>query len=305
VTGLAAPLRVAVLANPSAGRHHPGELDRLAAALEAGGAVVTRIVGHRPGDLAHAASDLDVDVVAVAGGDGTLNSVVGALAARPAPRPHLAVVAQGTANVMVAEYGLPTAVEAIAAAILAGRTRPLHLGLTRREGAADRPFFLATSAGFDAEVVHRVERRVKRRFKKLAFMVTAFGLGLRRRPPLAVDLITPEGEEKRLVVALAIVAKSSRYGGPFLLTEGTAMDRPGLRLIALRRVGVGHLLAAALRIGLGRLEGSSNVLSIPARRLKIASTGARAIAVQVDGDPHGTTPIEVEAIDVALDLVVG
>lgn len=300
----AAPLRVAILANPAAGRHHPGDLDRLATALEGGGAVVTRLVGRRPGDLARAARDLDVDVVAVAGGDGTLNSVVGSLAARADPRPHLAVVAQGTANVMVAEFGLPTAVEAIAAAILAGRTRPLHLGRARRDGEPDRPFFLATSAGFDAEVVHRVERRVKRRFKKLAFMVTALNLGLRRRPPLVVDVVTPEGEARRLVVALAIVAKSSRYGGPFVLTRGTAMDRPGLRLIALRRVGVWRLLAAAVRIGLGRLEASANVVSVAADRVRIASAGVRATPVQVDGDPHGLTPIEIEAMDPILEVVV-
>lgn len=303
-----APLRVAILANPSAGRHHPGDLDRLAAALEGGGARVTRIVGHRPGDLARAACDLDVDVVAVAGGDGTLNSVVGSLAARPEPRPRLAVVAQGTANVMVAEYGLPTAVEAIAAAILAGRTRPLHLGLARREGEPDRPFFLATSAGLDAEVVHRVERRERRRFKKLAFVATALTLGLRRRPPLVVDVVSPEGETTRLVVALAIVAKSSRYGGPFLLTRGTAMDRPGLRLVALKRVGLRALVAAAFRLGLGRLEGSGNVASLAAAEVRVGAlptVGAPSeIAVQVDGDPHGTTPIEVVALATALEVVV-
>lgn len=297
--------RVALLANPAAGRHHPGDLERLAEHLAVRGCVVERIVGHHPGDLARAAATLDVDVVAVAGGDGTLNSVVGALVSRPAPRPRLAVVPQGTANVMVAEYGLPTRVEAIAEAIRAGRTRPLHLGRTLREGAPARPFFLATSAGFDAEVVHHVERRVKRRFKKLAFAVTAFRRGVRRRPPVAATVVGPDGTETRLSLGLAVVAKSSRYGGPFHLTAGTAMDRPGLRLVGLRQVNVAALLAAAVRLALGRLEASANAVSLAAVRVVLASTGKSEIAVQVDGDPHGVTPVVVEAMTEALEVVVG
>lgn len=297
--------RVALLANPSAGRHHPGDLDRLAGHLAARGCVVERIVGHRPGDLARAAATLDVDVVAVAGGDGTLNAVVGALVSRLEPRPHLAVVPQGTANVMVAEYGLPTRIEAIAEAIRAGRTRPLHLGRTLREGAPSRPFFLATSAGFDAEVVHHVERRVKRRFKKLAFAVTALRLGVHRRPPVAVTVVGPDGTETALSLALAVVAKSSRYGGPFHLTDGTAMDRPGLRLVGLKRVNVATLLAAAARLALGRLEASPNAVSLPAVRVTLASAERNEIAVQVDGDPHGATPVVVEAMTEALEVVVG
>jgi diacylglycerol kinase family enzyme len=298
-----AALRVALLANPAAGCHHPADLDRLADRLAGLGCVVSRVVGHRPGDLARAAATLDVDVVAVAGGDGTLNSVVGALVARPAPAPCLAVVPQGTANVMVAEYGLPTRIEAIAAAIVAGRTRPLHLGRTLREGASARPFFLATSAGFDAEVVHHVERRVKRRFKKLAFVVTALGRGVRRRPPVEATVTGPDGVETRLSLGLAVVAKASRYGGPFHLTGGTAMDRPGLRLVGLRHVNVATLLVAALRLALGRLEASANAVSLPAVRVRLASAG-RDIAVQVDGDPHGVTPVVVEAMTEALAVVV-
>ena len=298
------PPRVAILANPSAGRHRPGDLDRLADRLTALGCAVERVVGARPGDLARAAAALDVAVVAVAGGDGTLNSVVGALVARPAPRPRLAVVPQGTANVMVAEYGLPTRVEAIAAAIGAGRIRPLHLGVTTREGEAPRPFFLATSAGFDAEVVHHVERKVKRRFKKLAFVVTALHRGVRRRPPVEAVVTGPDGAVTRVALGLAVVAKSSRYGGPFRLTRETAMDRPGLRLVGLTRVNVARLLAAAVRIAFGRLEASPNAVSLPASRVVLASAGRREIAVQVDGDPHGETPVVVEAMTEALEVVV-
>ncbi|MCE1234841.1 MAG: diacylglycerol kinase family lipid kinase [Hyphomicrobiales bacterium] len=298
------PPRVAILANPSAGRHHPGDLDRLAARLADLGCVVETVVGHFPGDLARAAATLDVDVVAVAGGDGTLNSVVGALVGREGARPRLAVIPQGTANVMVAEYDLPTRVEPIAEAIRAVRTRPLHLGRASRDGEPPRPFFLATSAGFDAEVVHHVERKVKRRFKKLAFVVTALHRGLRRRPPVEAVVIGPDGTETRLRLGLAIVAKSSRYGGPFRLTKGTAMDRPGLRLVGLERVDVPALLGAAVRLGLGRLEGAPNVVSLPVARASLATLGRNEIAVQVDGDPHGMTPVVVEAMTEALEVVV-
>ena len=297
------PARLALLVNPAAGRHDGREIDRLAEALRRLGLAVEVVVGEAPGDLARAAARLDVDTIVVAGGDGTINSVVGALVARPEPRPRLAVVAQGTANVLAHEYALPTDVDAIARALAAGRTRPLHLGLATDAMGCRRPFFLMASAGFDAAVVHAVERRVKKRFKKLAFLVTAFERGHRDLPDVDVTLTTPSGDTARVSAAVAIVAKASHYGGPFVLTRATAMDRPGLRLVALQNGSALALIAAAVRLAFGRLEGSADVVARDALRVRLGSH-AEEIPVQLDGEPWGTTPIEVETSDIQLELVV-
>lgn len=296
--------RLALMVNPAAGRHDPAMLVRLAAALGAKGFVVETVVGERVGDLGRRAAGLDSEIIAVSGGDGTINEVVGALAGGSGPLPRLAVIPNGTANVLAHEYALPRGEEAIVAAITGGKTRPLHLADVHVEGEAERPFFLMTSVGFDAEVVHAVEARTKRRFKKLAFLVTALRLGLRRRTRLAVEIETPSGERRVLDCAMVVVAKASHYGGPFVLTRATAMDRPGLRLVALADDRPKALLDAAWRIALGRLEGSPNVTALDVARVVIDTVGPTSVHVQIDGEPCGHTPVEVATSDRVLELIV-
>lgn len=298
------PRRVALLINPAAGRHDPAKLDRLAAHLRRRGLETEVVVSRAPGDLARRLDEIEADVMAVSGGDGTVNEVVGALAARRGAVPLLAVVPDGTANVLAHEYRLPTGVEAIAEAIRAGRTRPLHLGLARAEGEPQRPFFLMTSIGFDAEVVHAVERAGRRRFKKLIFAFEALRCGLRRRPRLAVDYETPAGERRTIDCALAVVTKARHYGGPFVLVDGVASERPGLRLVALADDRPAALAAAAWRVALGRLEGASGVVVADVVAARLASVDGRPVAVQIDGEPHGFGPVEIAAAARALELIV-
>jgi diacylglycerol kinase family enzyme len=297
--------RIALLVNPAAGRHDPWALARLAGFLARDGAEVETLTSTGPGDLAARVAGLDVDLVAVAGGDGTVNEVVGALARRPEPRPRLVVVPQGTANVLAHEHRLPHSARAIAAAVRAGRTRPLHLGIAGDADGGERPFFLMASAGIDAEVVAAVERRRFRPWKKLAFVVAALRLGFARRPAFTVEVSVPgEPEPRRFDCALAIVAKAAHYGGPFVLTRAMASDRPGLRFVGLVDGRPRALAAAVLALARGRLEISGNAVSLPADRVRLSAAGGARSAVQIDGEPAGTTPLDVRPAGIALDLVV-
>jgi diacylglycerol kinase family enzyme len=101
-----------------------------------------------------------VDVVVALGGDGTVNEVVNGLltdGARPG-LPLLAVVPGGSTNVFARMLGLPEDPIEATGEVLDGlrsrRTRPVGLGR-----AGDRWFTFNAGFGFDAEVVHRMERR--------------------------------------------------------------------------------------------------------------------------------------------------
>ncbi|TBW34962.1 diacylglycerol kinase family lipid kinase [Siculibacillus lacustris] len=303
MTEAAAPARrIALLVNPAAGRHDPWALARLAGMLARDGASVETLTSRAPGDLAARVADLDVDTVAVAGGDGTVNEVVGGLAARrDRPLPRLVVVPQGTADVLAHEYGLPRSAQAIAAAVAAGRTRPLHLGTVAGGDGAARPFFLMASAGFDAEVVAAVEARHFKPLKKLAFVLSALRLAIHRRAPFEVTLWAPGATEPRHVTcATAIVTKARHYGGPFVLTRETGCDRAGLHFVGLIDDRPAALAAAVLKIARGALEGAANVVSGPVARVRIDGAGA----VQIDGEPAGHTPIDVAVEEMVLDLVI-
>lgn len=295
--------RLALLINPAAGRHDDRRLARLADRLGAHGFAVETVVSRAPGDLAARLPSIEADIVAVSGGDGTINEVVGALCARTRP-PRMAVVASGTANVLAHEYRLPKSIEAICAAIAAGRTRPLHLGWAATDGEAARPFFLMTSVGVDAAIVHAVEARAGKRFKKLAFAVEAVKAAGRDGPTVTAEIETADGRHLTIGCAVAIVSNARHYGGPFVLTRETGCDRPGLRLVALRQGGGAAMFRAAMRLASGKLEISANVVALDVRRIRLTSADTRPAHAQIDGEPHGHAPIEVSASDRVLELIV-
>ncbi|WP_333822102.1 diacylglycerol/lipid kinase family protein [Pinisolibacter sp.] len=296
--------RVALLINPAAGRHDPARLDRLAEALVGRGLETEVVVSRSPGDLAQRLCEVEADVVAVSGGDGTINEVVGALVARSGRMPQLAVVPDGTANVLAHEYRLPRHIEAIAEAISRGRTRPLHLGTAQLDGEGPRPFFLMTSIGFDAEVVRAVEDRSPRRFKKVVFALEAVRRGFGRRSRLHVAAVTARGERLAFDCALAVVTKARHYGGPFVLVDGVAMDRPGLRLVALADDRPAALMRAAWGVATRRLERMAGVTVVDVVSATVTTADGGPVAVQIDGEPHGATPVEVNAAPHVLELIV-
>jgi diacylglycerol kinase family enzyme len=296
--------RIALMINPAAGRHDPTMLDGLAEGLRRRGLETEVVISRSPGDLAARLDDVEADVVAVSGGDGTINEVVGALAGRVGRTPPLAVIPNGTANVLAHEYRLPRRSDAIADAILTGRTRPLHLGLAQATGEPPRPFFLMTSVGFDAEVVHAVEGHGVRSFKKLVFAYEALRCGLRRRSRLAVVARTPTGTRHEIDCALAVVTKARHYGGPFVLVNGVAMDRPGLRLVTLADDRPAALARAAWAVARGRLEGAPSVTVLDVAAAEITSLDGRPVAAQIDGEPHGAAPVTVTVAPQVLELIV-
>lgn len=303
--GRDAARHIAILINPSAGRHDIEDVETLAATLRAAGATVDVVIGRRPGHLVEGVEETAADTIVAVGGDGTVNVVVEAMVARPTPRPRLAVLPQGTANVLAHEFTLPARPETLAAAILAGRTRTMHLGRATNGLGRSRPFFLMVSAGFDAAVVHAVEKSAKRRFKKLAFLQTALGHPSGELPEVLVTLTDVEEKTTRLTATTAVVSNARHYGGPFVLTRSTSIDRPGLRLVALKRYGFLGLVAAGLRLALGRLETAANAVALPVNTARLSSTSGRAeVPVQIDGEPWGSTPVVVKTAAEVIELVV-
>lgn len=296
--------RVALMVNPAAGRHRAARIARLAERLAQRGLEVETVVSAAPGDLARRLPEIRADVVAVAGGDGTIDEVVGALVTLTGPRPALAVIPAGTANVLAQEYRLPRRADAIVAAIAAGHIRPLHLGTAAFADGGVRPFFLMTSAGFDAEVVHEVEARSGRRFKKLAFVGAALGRAFTPRNDVMVEATTASGERISVRAALAVVTKARHYGGPFVITRRTSADVAGLRLVAIVEGHPVALARAALDLAAGRLDEAPGVLSQEVATVSLAAVNGTPVAVQIDGEACGHTPVEIRAEATVLDLIV-
>ncbi|GGB52249.1 hypothetical protein GCM10011316_25330 [Roseibium aquae] len=286
--------RILVLANPTAGGYRPKVLEAVRENLSRLDVDAEFRLTSHAGEIGEVCSDpdLDVDVLVIAGGDGSVNEAMTGLQDHPKP-PALCLVPFGTANVLAHELKLPADPGAISDTLSKGKTRPLHAGL-----ANGRPFVLMASAGFDAEVVHALPLALKRRFGKLAYVLSAIRIGFRRK---TTDLqVHTNGRSYNAKMVIATNGKY--YGGPFCLTREESVCRPGLHLILLKHDSPWSMLRFSLALVRGRLNKEPGALLMPITRATITSVSP--VALQIDGDPYGTTPVEIEAAPACLQIVV-
>ena len=151
-------MRLALIANPHASRFSGRQRDRVVAALAARHKLELLQTAH-PGqatDLARRAVVGGAEVVAVLGGDGTVNEVVNGLRGADAA---LGLLGGGRVNVVARGLGLPADPDRAAARLLellaAGAPpRRVTVGV-----AGDRCFVLNAGLGLGGAIVREVERR--------------------------------------------------------------------------------------------------------------------------------------------------
>ena len=284
--------RVLVIANRFSGRRRR-RLDATLKELEALGCELGVRETLSRGDartIAREAAGGGYDVVAAAGGDGTINEVANGLEGRDLP---LAIIPLGTANVVAAEIGLPTDPRHLARLIARGRSRPVHPG--RLDG---RRFMMMASVGLDAHAVAGVNQEWKRRTGKLAYVGAV--LAQLARYPYPIYEVSVDGATWR--AAWVIVANGRYYAGRFVCAPEARLERPGLHVCLLPSPGNWQALRYGAAFALGRLGRLPDYRVIAATSVSI--TGPAADPVQVDGDILATLPVEIGVATEPLNLIM-
>ncbi|WP_298891240.1 diacylglycerol kinase family protein [uncultured Serinicoccus sp.] len=229
---------------------------------------------------ARAAVEAGCSRVVVAGGDGTVREVVGAVGRSTT----VGVMPCGTANLAARTLGLPLANPARAARVaVRGEGRPVDLGLATLEPAhgpvRTLPFLVVVGIGQDAEVLAALDPATKVRLGWSAYVLP----GLRRlgRPGPELSVRLDDGDLERAGVWSLLAVNAARLPlGARLVPEARPDD--GLLHVLLvrprRRADWGRIAASGYRSArrhpvLRRLQG---------RRLQVELPGPAP--VQVDGD---------------------
>jgi diacylglycerol kinase (ATP) len=304
--------RAQVLANPKAGGGRNADAFQAAiGALAAGGWTVSLDWTSAPGaaePMARAAAAKGIDVVVAAGGDGTVNEVVNGLAHTGTA---LAVLPMGTGNVLAAQLGLvgvPTPLYrpdlvAAAQALANGRLALVDTGLARAWHGPARRFMLWAGVGFDAALALEMEttgRTLKRRFGPLAYGALGFRavLGAGGTPALVVT----ENQRVRDRLLMAVVANIGLYAGAVDLSPNARLDDGALNLELFLGERLRQAAAHLAAVLIGRGGRHPDRVSTPARRVRIVAQ--RPLAVHLDAEPFGTTPMRFDADPASLRLVV-
>lgn len=289
-----------MIINPISGQGRVRESkDRMVARLRELGpldVVETRRAGEA-NLAAHRAVEEGVRRIIVAGGDGSVNEVINAIAGADV---ELALVPRGTGNVLARELGIPVNdVDAACDVIAAGRSVPMDLA--RANG---RYFALMAGIGFDAAVVDRVDPDVKDLLGPAAYGLAGISELLRHRASRFA--ITMDGLRYETDASLVVVANVSSYALRIKIASHASYDDGFLDVCVFESAGSHKmtLLSQALRLILqGTHKGDPNIRCFRAANVIVESDPP--VRVQVDGDVVGQTPTTIQIAPSAVRVIAG
>jgi diacylglycerol kinase (ATP) len=286
--------RILVIHNPVSGRRNAARLDRVLGRMRETSAQITVRETGAPGEAETMAGEArGFDVVAVAGGDGTVNEAINGLAGLGHKAPPLAFIPLGTANILAHELGLPRSASGLAEIVLNGERRTAWPG-----SANGRRFLLMVSTGFDARVVAQVGSGLKRCLGAGAYVVSAFKEMWRSGGRCRVTVDGKDGET--LDAATVIITRARHYGGGFILAQGARLGEKKLYVVCMEGSGVWNTLRYGAALLRGQLHRLGDVRILTGISVTVegppgdpSESGEAGGAVQMDGDLAGTLPLEV------------
>ncbi len=301
--------RLLVIVNPTAGRRRRDLVTATLDLLRARGCELDLRETTAVGDArrwAGEADGRDVDLVVVAGGDGTVNEAVQGLAAlddsRAAASPPLALIPLGTANVLAAEIGLaqdpaqigPTVVEGAIVSIPVGRiTSPDGNG-----AGVPHYFVLMAGVGFDAHVVDRVDLGLKRAIGKGAYVWQSLKELCSSRFPTYRVWLDGAAHEASSV----IVTSGKYYAGRNIIAPDARLEEPAFHACLFQKACAWNSIRFALALAQNRRWRLPDVRVLPARAIRIE--GPPGDPIQGDGDIIARLPCEIALLPDALRIVV-
>lgn len=289
------PMRVLIIANPISGTGLTrGRIRAFTRELARRGHSWEIFLTTKQGDakIRAAAVDGSFERIVVAGGDGTVNEVINGLP-YPFSVPFLHLPT-GTANMLAKELGIPSDIGELADMCERGHTRRLDMGLI-----GERRFLLLVSVGFDALVAKTVKQTRK---ETMGYMGYVWPIIKTLAVHESAELhITVDGE-KAYSGANVMVLKVKYYGGYMIYAPDAKPDSGRFHLCIFHDSSPAALLEYATAALLNRVSQLSTVSLVQAGSVRIESS--HPVAVEVDGDYYGTTPVDMRIVPAAVPALI-
>ena len=293
-------MRVCIILNQNAGS--ASLFEELAAEATVGTEVATRVSkskGHSI-ELAREAADEGFDVVAAAGGDGTINEVVNGLmqADRPAT---LGIIPLGTGNDLARTLDIPDAPADALELLESGERRRIDLYAVE---TADQTIYgiNAAAGGFSGQVDEAMTKQLKASWGPLAYLIGAASVV----PDLQEysTYISYDDGDLDLTNALSIIVANGRTVAGGKRVSPLSNPEDGLLDVVIVQKGtVVELGDAATRLVAGGFLKSNLVSHRRARSIRIESEPA--MWFNVDGELITKDTLTIRVVPSAIEAVVG
>jgi YegS/Rv2252/BmrU family lipid kinase len=216
-------------------------------------------------------------IVVVAGGDGTLNAVVGGLIGT---KTILGILPTGTMNVFARELHIPFAdLKGALEIIDAGKVK--EVDLFEAEGT---PFVQMAGVGFDAQVIEETTSESKRRLGPLAYIVSAVKL-LGAKPP-RMRVTFEEG--KSAEGACVLLGNGALYGGQLRLFGKADNSDDLLDVLVYKEAGYKAALGSLGTVARGGYEQDGKFVEYY-QTSGLTVECDREVPVELDGELWGRT----------------
>jgi diacylglycerol kinase (ATP) len=233
-----------------------------------------------------------VDLVIIAGGDGTLNAAINGLVETKLP---LGIIPAGTANDLARTLKLPTDLAAACEVIAKGESRRIDLGWVN-----GKHYFNVAGLGISAQITRQLSKESKGWWGPLAYLWTAARVVVQARSFRAV---IRAGDEVMTVNTVQIlVGNGPSYGGALNIAEGADIDDDQLDLVSLEISRWWQILPLLPAMHLGTLQGSPRVRTLRGREFEVETHSPRR--VNADGELTTQTPARFRVIPQALRVFV-
>jgi len=303
-----------LLYNPRSGRRHDRRLEDVQSVLRVlhnAGVEARAVPTVAPGpahEQVRQAIGEGCDTVFACGGDGTVHDVLQGLVGTSAA---LAIIPQGTANVLTHDLGLPSS--PVAAAEAALKAKPLRIAVGRIEyqdfqgQLAWRYFTITVGIGADAYLFHKLDPNAKHTLGLSAYYVKATHVLLTHKMQFFQVSYEESGQRRSTESTQLLAVRIANFGdGLRKLAPGASLLRDDLRLVLCKTRNRGAFLRYVLRGFLGanwRVRGVDLAYSQDAVCAQDDPTQPK-VFVEADGELLGTLPATIGIVRDAVTILV-
>lgn len=283
-----------LIVNPHSGVRSKAELaNELVASLVAGGYEVdlrfTEARGHARALAGQAVAE-GYGVVAVCGGDGTVNEAASGLIGTDV---KMGIVPSGSGNGLARHLDIP--MEELLAADVVKRGMDMKCDCGMANG---KPFFCTFGLGFDAHVARNFAKDGKRgRTAYVKSVIEEF----RAYKPCRYK-ITADGVEHEYEAMIVACCNASQYGNNAFIAPGASVSDGMLDVVVLKAGNPAQMIQAGIDLVTGMIPHNRNIETLQASRVSIEVEGD--VCAHIDGEPvEAANHIEVACRPGALHVL--
>jgi YegS/Rv2252/BmrU family lipid kinase len=292
--------RVLIFANPIAGRGKGRVIaGRLERAMTAAGFSVQTFF-ERPADVAPTILNNPISAAIAIGGDGTLRSVVNLFFNHSRDGPPILPVPMGTANLMGQHLGIHWPNRGMTDAVIATLRgqKIVRLDAGRANG---KLFLLMAGVGIDAQIVHLLDRVRRGPINMASYLLpAAMTFASFNFPPITVSV-----DDQTLLQntpAIVMIGNVREYGIGIPILPDAVPDDGLLDVCIMPCRDRRELIEILVHIAAGEHITRDDVVYTRGKTARVEST--ESVAIQVDGDSAGFTPLIVEVLPAHVPFLI-